>query len=49
MTKLGKISKGELTTAAAIAREVKPLYTSDKVFRNDFSTASINTKRKKNR
>ncbi len=42
-----KISKGELTTAAAIAKEVRLLYTSDKDFKNDFSTVSISTKRGK--
>jgi len=42
-----KISKGELTNAAAISKEVKSLYTSDKDFKNDFSTVSISTKRGK--
>jgi uncharacterized protein with ParB-like and HNH nuclease domain len=42
-----KITNKELTTAAAIAQEVKPLYTSDKDFKNDFSTSSISTKRQK--
>lgn len=42
-----KISKGELTNAAAIAKEVKSLYTSDKDFKNDFSTVSISTRRGK--
>jgi len=42
-----KISKGELTTAATIAKETKALYTDDKDFKNDFSTVSISTKRGK--
>jgi uncharacterized protein with ParB-like and HNH nuclease domain len=42
-----KISNKELTTASSIAREVKALYTSDKDFKNDFSTTSISTKRSK--
>lgn len=42
-----KISKGELTNAAAVAKEVKSLYTSDKDFKNDFSTTSISTRRGK--
>lgn len=42
-----KISRKELSTASAIANEIKPLYTSDKDFKNDFSTAAISTKRGK--
>lgn len=42
-----KISNKELTTASMIAKEVKALYTSDKDFKNDFSTTSISTKRGK--
>ena len=42
-----KISNKELTTASLIAKEVKALYTSDKDFKNDFSTTAINTKRNK--
>ena len=42
-----KISKNELLTASSIASEIKALYTSDKDFKNDFSTASISTKRGK--
>lgn len=42
-----KISNNELTTASSIANEVKALYTSDKDFKNDFSTTAINTKRNK--
>jgi len=42
-----KITNGELTTASSIAREVKALYTSDKDFKNDFSTTIISTKRQK--
>ena len=42
-----KISNKELTTASAIANEVKALYTDDKDFKNDFSTISISTKRNK--
>ncbi len=40
-----KISNGELTTAASIAREIKQLYTTDKDFKNDFSTTQMSTKR----
>ena len=42
-----KISNKEFTTAAQIAKEVRALYTSDKDFKNDFSTTIINTKRNK--
>jgi hypothetical protein len=42
-----KITNGELTTASSIAKEVKALYTSDKDFKNDFSTTIISTKRQK--
>jgi uncharacterized protein with ParB-like and HNH nuclease domain len=42
-----KISNKELTTASLIAKEVKTLYTSDKDFKNDFSTTAISTKRNK--
>lgn len=42
-----KISSKELTNASMIAKEVKALYTSDKDFKNDFSTTTINTKRNK--
>lgn len=42
-----KISNKELTTASLIAKEVKALYTSDKDFKNDFSTTAISTKRGK--
>ena len=42
-----KISNKELTTASSIAKEVKSLYTSDKDFKNDFSTTTISTKRGK--
>jgi uncharacterized protein with ParB-like and HNH nuclease domain len=40
-----KISNKELTTAFAIAKEVKTLYPTDKDFKNDFSTTIISTKR----
>jgi len=40
-----KISKRELNTASSIAQEIKDLYRSDKDFKNDFSTASINVRR----
>lgn len=42
-----KISNKELTTASSIAKELKELYTSDKDFKNDFSTTTISTKRSK--
>lgn len=42
-----KISNKELATASLIAKEVKALYTSDKDFKNDFSTTAISTKRNK--
>lgn len=42
-----KITNKELTTASSIAKEVKALYTSDKDFKNDFSTTIISTKRQK--
>jgi uncharacterized protein with ParB-like and HNH nuclease domain len=42
-----KISNKDLTTASLIAKEVKALYTSDKDFKNDFSTTAISTKRGK--
>jgi len=42
-----KISSKELITASTIAKEVKPLYTTDKDFKNDFSTIIISTKRGK--
>ncbi len=42
-----KISNKEITTAAQTAKEVKALYTSDKDFKNDFSTTIISTKREK--
>jgi len=42
-----KISNKELTKASTIAKEVKSLYTTDKDFKNDFSTATISTKRGK--
>lgn len=42
-----KISNREITTASEIASDVKSLYTSDKDFKNDFSTATISTKRGK--
>jgi len=42
-----KISNKELTTASLIAKDVKALYTSDKDFKNDFSTTAIVTKRNK--
>ncbi|HMG16744.1 MAG TPA: DUF262 domain-containing HNH endonuclease family protein [Saprospiraceae bacterium] len=42
-----KISNEELSTASAIAHEIKSLYTTDKDFKNDFSTTIINTKRGK--
>ena len=42
-----KISNKELTTASNIAKEVKSLYTTDKDFKNDFSTTTISTKRGK--
>ena len=42
-----KISNKELTTASTIAKEVKALYTTDKDFKNDFSTTTISTKRGK--
>lgn len=40
-----QISNKQLTTASAIANEVKALYTNDKDFKNDFSTTVISTKR----
>ncbi len=42
-----KISNKDLTSASLIAKEVKALYTSDKDFKNDFSTTAISTKRGK--
>ncbi len=42
-----KISNKELITASSIANEVKALYTSDKDFKNDFSTTALSTKRNK--
>jgi uncharacterized protein with ParB-like and HNH nuclease domain len=42
-----KISKKELVTASSVAIEIKALYTSDKDFKNDFSTVSVSTKRGK--
>jgi hypothetical protein len=42
-----KISSKQLTTANTIAQEVKPIYTSDTDFKNDFSTTIIITKRNK--
>lgn len=42
-----KISNKELTSALGVAKEIKSLYTSDKDFKNDFSTTSVNTKRNK--
>lgn len=42
-----KISNKELTTASTIAKEVRSLYTTDKDFKNDFSTTTISTKRGK--
>ena len=42
-----RISNKEIKTASAIAQEVKALYTSDKDFKNDFSTTRISTKRYK--
>ncbi len=42
-----KISNKEITAAPLIAKEVKALYTSDKDFKNDFSTTAISTKRNK--
>ena len=42
-----KISNNELISASAVAKEVKALYTTDQDFKNDFSTASISTKRNK--
>lgn len=42
-----KISSKESTNASMIAKEIKALYTSDKDFKNDFSTTTINTKRNK--
>ena len=42
-----RISNKEIITASAIAHEVKALYTSDKDFKNDFSTTRISTKRYK--
>jgi hypothetical protein len=42
-----KVSRKQLNTASAIAHEVRPLYTSDNDFENDFATATISTKRSK--
>ena len=42
-----KISNKEIKLASQIAKEVKALYTSDKDFKNSFSTNSISTKRSK--
>ena len=42
-----KISNGEAKTLQQIAELIKPLYPSDKDFKNDFSTKSISTKRGK--
>jgi uncharacterized protein with ParB-like and HNH nuclease domain len=42
-----KISKGEILSASSLAHEIKTLYTSDKDFKNDFSTSEINTRRNK--
>lgn len=42
-----RISNKEITTASEIAKETKPLYTTDKDFKNDFSTTIISTKRNK--
>lgn len=42
-----KVSRKELTNASSIAREIKALYTTDKDFKNDFSTIQISTKRNK--
>ncbi len=42
-----KISSKEVTKASGIANEVKALYTTDKDFKNDFSTTAISTKRAK--
>lgn len=42
-----KISNGEVNSASQIARDVKPLYTTDKDFKNSFSTTTISTKRNK--
>lgn len=40
-----KISNKQLSSASAIAGEVKALYTNDKDFRNDFSTTVLSTNR----
>jgi uncharacterized protein with ParB-like and HNH nuclease domain len=42
-----KITNKEINSASQIAKEVKLLYTSDKEFKNSYSTTSINTKRNK--
>lgn len=42
-----KISSKDLTTASAVAQEIKTLYTSDQDFKNDFSTTTVSTKRNK--
>lgn len=42
-----KISNKEVTSAALIAKDLRALYTSDKDFKNNFSTIAISTKRNK--
>lgn len=42
-----KISNKEGTSAALIAKDLRALYTSDKDFKNNFSTVAISTKRNK--
>ena len=42
-----KISNKEITKASEVAQKVKALYTTDKDFKNDFSTTIISTKRNK--
>lgn len=42
-----KVSRKELTNASSIAQEIKALYTTDKDFKNDFSTIQVSTKRNK--
>jgi hypothetical protein len=42
-----KISNHQITSVAAVAHEVKPLYIADRDFKNNFSTSIINTRRNK--
>ena len=42
-----RVSNKEIATAAQLAQSLKVLYTSDRDFKNDFSTITLNTKRNK--